>query len=184
MIQEGKFKVIKTSLMSKVFILFSGLLIIACQTKSGKVLSDSGVAQVQTEDTEMNQAISKSRQTFDGFLAALTSDDTSNSGFAVKYPFKQDVQPTSGPVSNEHIWLSPVIIQGDKICGIINNQPEYTDKVKMGDTVYIDRSLISDWNYTHKGRLMGGYSIRLLVSRMTAEEKADFQAQTGIVFGE
>lgn len=170
--------------MSRTFTLFFGLLLIGCQTKSGKVLCDSGVAQVQNEDPEMNQAISKSRQTFDGFLVALTSNDTSNSGFAVKYPFKQDIQPASEPVSNEHIWLSPVIIQGNKICGIINNQPEFTDKVKMGDTVKIDRSLISDWNYTRNGKLMGGYSIRLLVSRMTAEEKASFQAQTGIVFGE
>jgi uncharacterized protein YegJ (DUF2314 family) len=170
--------------MFRTFTLIFGLLLIGCQTKSSKVVSNSGVALVQNEDPEMNQAILKSRQTFDRFFDALTSNDTSNSSFAVKYPFRQDVQPTNGPVSNEHIWLSPVIIQGDKICGIINNQPEYTDKVKMGDTVKIDRSLISDWNYTRNGKLMGGYSIRLLVSRMTVEEKVNFQAQTGIIFGE
>lgn len=168
--------------MSKIYLILLLTLSFSCTTKSSKVVSDIGIANLEHEDVEMNNAIIKSRETFDRFLTALTSSDTSNYNFAVKYPFEQDIQYPNQPVSNEHIWLSPVTIEGDKIYGIVNNQPELTSKVTMGQKVEIDRSKISDWNYTHAGKLIGGYSMRVLVGRMGPEEKANFQAQTGIVF--
>ncbi|SFC78128.1 YegJ family protein [Spirosoma endophyticum] len=170
--------------MPKIYLILLFALSFSCTTKPGKVVSDTGIANLEHEDVEMNNAITKSRVTFDRFLATLSSGDTTNYNFAIKYPFEQDIQHPNEPVSSEHIWLSPITVESGKIYGIINNQPELTSKVTMGQKVAVDRSQISDWNYTHAGKLIGGYTMRVLVARMGPEEKENFQAQTGIVFGD
>lgn len=170
--------------MSKICFLLLFALIVSCTTKPNKVVSETGVAKLEQEDAEMNKAIIKSRATFDRFLGALTSNDTASYDFAIKYPFAQDVQYPNKPVANEHIWLTPITMQSGRIYGVVDNQPELTSKVKVGQKIEIDRSQISDWNYTHAGKLIGGYTMRVLVARMAPEEKADFLTQTGIVFGD
>jgi uncharacterized protein YegJ (DUF2314 family) len=82
---------------------------------------------------------------------------------------------------HEHIWLNKIKIEQDKILGVVNNEPEMTQEVALGDTVEIDRNTISDWNYMKGNKLYGGYSVRLLRNRMTPEQRDQFDQSTGLI---
>jgi uncharacterized protein YegJ (DUF2314 family) len=44
----------------------------------------------------------------------------------------------------------------------------------------VSKSEISDWFYIDNGKLVGGYTIRVLYSRMSPEEKKDFNEHAGM----
>ncbi|WP_170172676.1 YegJ family protein [Hymenobacter rigui] len=125
----------------------------------------------KTDDPEMAEAIRQSRETVNQFLTALASGDTTAYNFGVKAAF---------PIpdgTNEHIWLTDIRANGDSIIGVIDNQPDVITAVKFGQQVAIHKDSITDWNYTKNGKLIGGYSIRLMRRRMSKEEQAEFDKQ-------
>jgi uncharacterized protein YegJ (DUF2314 family) len=129
----------------------------------------------KSDDPEMAEAMHKSRKTVNQFLTALSSGDTTAYNFGVKAAF---------PIpdgTNEHIWLTNVEASGDSIFGVIDNEPDFTTAVKFGQRVAIQKDSITDWNYTKAGKLIGGYSIRLMRNRMTKEEQAQFDEQLGLI---
>lgn len=128
-----------------------------------------------SEDAEMNKAVKTAQQSVGKFISALKSPQAGQSNFAVKKPF-----PTDN--GNEHIWLSELAFDGKNFRGRVNNDPVDVRNVKVGDTVTVGKTEISDWNYTDKGKLIGGYTIRVLYNRMPESEKRDFRAQTGLQF--
>ncbi len=123
----------------------------------------------------MNKAVETARQTVGTFISALKSPQAGQTDFAVKKPF-----PTGN--GNEHIWLSELSFDGKNFRGRVNNDPVDAKNVKMGDMVTVGKTEISDWNFTDKGKLIGGYSVRVLYNRMPEAEKRDFLQQTGIRF--
>ena len=64
------------------------------------------------------------------------------------------------------------------------NEPVYNTFVQYGDTVTIDKNLISDWMYTEKSSNLtyGGYTIRVFIDRMGDDEKAGFLQENGYEF--
>ncbi len=143
-------------------------------TQTDRKQGENGVYNVEEEDPEMLRAIAKSRETFPEFLSAYRSNDSTIQDFAIKVPFKVGK-------GHEHIWLNKIRIEQDKILGVVNNQPEMTEEVTLGDTVVIDRNTISDWNYIKGNKLYGGYSVRLLRNRMTPEQRDQFDQSTGLI---
>ncbi|RIY11353.1 DUF2314 domain-containing protein [Hymenobacter rubripertinctus] len=137
--------------------------------------ADKQMYFAKSDDPEMAEAMHKSRKTVNQFLAALSSGDTIAYNFGVKAAF---------PIpdgTNEHIWLTDVKASGDSIFGIIDNEPDFTTAVKFGQQVAVHKDSITDWNYTRKGKMVGGYSIRLMRSRMTKEERVQFDQQLKLV---
>ena len=129
----------------------------------------------KSNDPEMAAAMHESRKTVNQFLAALSSGDTTTYNFGVKAAF---------PIpdgTNEHIWLTDVKVSGDSIFGVIDNEPDFTTAVKFGQQVAVHKDSITDWNYTRNGKLVGGYSIRLVRSRMTKEEQIQFDEQLSLI---
>jgi uncharacterized protein YegJ (DUF2314 family) len=49
--------------------------------------------------------------------------------------------------------------------------------VKLKDQASVAPSAISDWMFIENGELMGGYTIRLLYSRASPEERGRLKAQ-------
>ncbi|OON66848.1 YegJ family protein [Hymenobacter sp. CRA2] len=119
------------------------------------------------EDPAMLAAQQKGRATVGEFIQALTSADTTNYNFAVKYGFVEGDE-------REYMWIGDLTVRGDSLYGIIDNDPEYIHNVASGQPVAIHKDSIADWNYTHNGKLMGGYSIRVIRDRMTPAERAEF----------
>ncbi|RSK32395.1 YegJ family protein [Hymenobacter metallilatus] len=128
-----------------------------------------------SDDAEMTVALYDSRKTVDQFIVALTSGDTAAYNFGIKAAF-----PTSDG-TNEHIWLTDIQVKGDSLLGTIDNEPEFTTVVKFGQQVAVHKDSITDWNYTRNGKLVGGYSIRVVRSRLNPEEQKQFDQQLKMV---
>ncbi len=120
---------------------------------------------VAEDDPEMRAAIQQARATVPQLVSALQAARPDDEAFSVKVPIRdgEDV---------EHFWVSDVVFDGTVFRGKLGNEPELVRGHKLGEDVVVKLSEISDWMYLHNGVLVGGYSIRLLRSRMSPEERA------------
>lgn len=126
---------------------------------------------VDGNDKEMNEAIEKANKTLADFNSALLNPEIEVKSLKVKFQNETDV---------EHIWLSDVIFKDGKYSGIIDNEPEYIKNHQIGETISVDNKDISDWMYIENGKLFGGYTIKVIRSRMTESEKEEFDAESGM----
>jgi|688.fasta_scaffold228150_2 uncharacterized protein YegJ (DUF2314 family) len=144
--------------------------------QKGKVERENepDIIGVKSDDSEMNLATEKAKLNIEYFDLALKSNNPKFNNISVKQPYKTE----SG---SEHIWISDIILKEDKYLGIIGNTPEYTSEVKLGDTVLVEKSRISDWMYIEENKLRGGYTIRALRSKMSESEKKQFDNDNGLI---
>lgn len=129
------------------------------------------IYKVEKDDQEMSEAIKKANQTLSDFNSALLNPKIEVKSLKVKF------ETSNG---NEHIWLSNIEYKNGKYWGILDNEPEYITEYKIGDKIEVDNSKISDWMYLENGKLFGGYTIKLLRSRMTDNEKKQFDVESGM----
>jgi uncharacterized protein YegJ (DUF2314 family) len=162
----------KTQILTIILIL--GLA--SCNSKHTTKIERKGeptVYGVQDSDVEMNEAIEKANQTLDNFKRALKSNNKDFKYFALKVRF---ITPQGG----EHIWLSSISLKNKKYIGVVDNLPESTTEVKIGDTIQIKTDDISDWMYVDGNKLHGGYTLRVLRNRMTDAERKKFDKNNNI----
>ena len=123
----------------------------------------------------MNEAIKKSRQTFNDFIDVFQNPKRNQTDFSVKMPF-----PASNGV--EHIWLINIETKKGKLYGQVGNVPDDVTTIKIGDKVEIMQSRISDWFYIQDNTLIGGLTIRVLRDRMAPAEKRQLDSEFGVKF--
>lgn len=134
---------------------------------------ETAIYNVDSDDAEMNEAIKKSRLTFNEFLTAFKNKKDSQTSFSVKMPFATEY-------GAEHIWLTSLEIKDGKLLGIVDNLPQSVTSIRLGDIVEIDENKISDWFYLENEKLVGGHTIRLLRARMSSSERKRFDRTFGI----
>ena len=122
------------------------------------------------DDQEMNEAIRTARRTLEQFTAALESNRYDTSKFALKVRFKT-------ATGAEHIWASSITYKDGSYSGLVDNLPNLATQVRLGEKYRIRTEDISDWMYVDNGILRGGYTIKLLRSRMSQEDKVKFDAE-------
>jgi uncharacterized protein YegJ (DUF2314 family) len=115
----------------------------------------------------MNAAMEKARSTVKTFIAALGAPQPGESGYSVKVRFADGSNA-------EHMWLSPVAFDGASFQGTVNNKPEKVQNVRIGQKASVDPSQISDWMYIKNGKLIGGFTFRVLRDSMPPAERAEF----------
>jgi uncharacterized protein YegJ (DUF2314 family) len=120
------------------------------------------VIAFEQDDEQMNDAIERARSTLDEFVLALRNPPPGATGFAIKKAFEQ-----------EHIWVGAVEVSGDGFVGLIANHPVHVD-LSFRDRVRVERDEISDWTYRlADGTYVGGYTIRVVDERMSADERQE-----------
>jgi uncharacterized protein YegJ (DUF2314 family) len=149
--------------MRHVTLLVIGLVLFLGCGRRGR---EDKVVMVADDDPKMNAAIDKARQTVDTFIQALRKPKPSQSSFSVKMAIV-DGEHT------EHMWLDAVRFDGKKFHGTVNNDPNNVKNVKLGDKASIEPSLISDWMFVESGKLVGGYTIRVLRDGLSGKERKE-----------
>jgi uncharacterized protein YegJ (DUF2314 family) len=122
---------------------------------------------VAPDDPAMTKAIEEARSTLGKFIAAVEAPTKNQSQFSIKTPFVDGAK-------SEHIWLLPVTYDGKQFHGVVNNEPQDVKNVKLGDKVIIQPADVSDWMYVDDGRLVGGYTLRVLRNTLSPTERAEF----------
>jgi uncharacterized protein YegJ (DUF2314 family) len=72
------------------------------------------------------------------------------------------------------MWVEVLSMQNDVMTGRVANEAQETTEVKLGDLVKVRLSEISDWKYNNGRKLVGGYTIRYFIERMTPAQRAEF----------
>jgi uncharacterized protein YegJ (DUF2314 family) len=132
------------------------------------------VTYVDDDDPQMKAAIEKARATLPDFVRALQSPKPSQRGFSIKTPI------TDG-THTEHMWLQPVTFDGKQYRGTVDNQPEKVTGVKLGSIRSIDPHQVTDWMYIDNGKLVGGYTIRVVREKLGPKERDDFDKNAPFV---
>lgn len=129
------------------------------------------IAPVRADDAAMNAAKAKaiaSLPDFYGHLAKPAGDET-------QFMLKFDILPGEDA---EFVWASGLELSGGSIRGVLVNQPAYTDD-KIGDRVTIAEADIIDWAYFKGTVLQGGYTNRVLVDLLRADEAEQMRRAYG-----
>jgi uncharacterized protein YegJ (DUF2314 family) len=143
-------------------------------TATHSTMATENVAPVRSEDPEMMAAIQQARDSFRKFLNAYMSPTPKQSAFLVKIAFVKGSDV-------EHIWLADLDLAGAKPTGVIADTPIRKD-LRFKQRVEIDFTYLSDWMYIEDGKLVGGFTTRLLRNRMSSEERKKLDAMSAYRF--
>ena len=122
---------------------------------------------VKKDDPAMSAAIETAKASSPDFIRAFHAQLPGTKGFYVKKPYPT---PSKGV---EHMWIAVTAETNGTIYGTIANDAEETTIVKCDDAVSLNVSEISDWKYQSGKKLVGGYTVRYFIDRMSPKEKAD-----------
>ena len=149
------------------------LVLIACKNSNDFTLKNENggdvVFKIGENDRQMNRAIESAKESYPRFLEAFSKGDPADSCFAVKMKFPY------GNNNFEHMWLSRLHFRDQTLTGILSSKPVNVKNIMQGDSVAVDTSALSDWMFVHKGRLKGGYTIKLLYRRANKADKQELK---------
>jgi len=145
--------------ISQITLLLLGVslsLLTAC-SKQDKVIN------VESDDPEMNAAITKARSTLLQFWQVFEKPEHGESDFSLKVKI-------TDKKGTEHFWATDIKRRDGKIMGTINNDPNIVSSVKLGDRIEIPEADISDWLYMRDGKMVGNSTLKPLLKQMPAAE--------------
>lgn len=128
-----------------------------------RIVSENGVSFLGPDDPDMVKAIAAARDRFPMFVERLRAPQPGDSDFAIKVGVKHGEH-------TEHLWLGDIEIEGDRIAGIIGNDPQ-TVPLKLGDRWEGDASQLSDWLFLSDGLMQGNFTLRAMLPRMPKRDR-------------
>jgi uncharacterized protein YegJ (DUF2314 family) len=123
----------------------------------------SVVKQFEEDDEDMSTAIAEAKETIGIFFDNLISPKPNQTAFLIKVAFEFEDQI-------EHIWMADLDITARPIKATVANEPTIPG-LKYMERVSIDPARITDWMFVEDGYLIGGYTTKLIRSRMSPEER-------------
>jgi uncharacterized protein YegJ (DUF2314 family) len=118
-------------------------------------------------DSELDAAIEQARDSLDDFIAKINTPHADRTFVAVK------VRLTPPGESPQDIWVDEVTYIDGIFRGNIGDDIPAL-RLEAGEKISIDQEDIVDWMIVEDGKLVGGYTIRLAVKRMSPEEREQF----------
>jgi uncharacterized protein YegJ (DUF2314 family) len=79
------------------------------------------------------------------------------------------------------MWVKDVEVTAKGYRGTLANSPLNIQSMDSGDVVLVRRDEVSDWMAVDDGKLVGGYTIRLMRDRVGAERRAEFDDSLSFV---
>jgi uncharacterized protein YegJ (DUF2314 family) len=129
------------------------------------------VIPVRADDPEMLAAINSARQSVAQFIDAFSHPKPGQRAFLLKMPFSKGS-------AVEYLWIADLDFRGETPMGTVADAPSKVD-LKFMQRVQIDITKLSDWMYIDNGKLVGGFTTRVLRKRMSSSERKEMDAQCG-----
>lgn len=126
------------------------------------------IFSLSEDDNEMSSAIELANKTLVDFDEALKFSENQNFALKIRY----DINDKS-----EHIWAVNIEKSDEDYFGIIDNLPNSEINIKLNEKVKIEKEKISDWMFSKNGKLVGGFTIRVLRNKMSELEKEKFDRE-------
>lgn len=138
--------------------------------RENKAPGPPGYVNVPENDKVMEHAVEQARRSLGFFLSALQAKKGEDGSFAVKKPFVDGDKV-------EQLWVSDLTFDGQNFHGRINNKPLDVQNVKLDQKVTVAPADLTDWMFVKNGKLMGGYTTRVLYARLSTEQQAHFDEE-------
>jgi len=100
---------------------------------------------------------------------------------AIKAAFND---PGGTPDMAEHMWLSEIAFDGERISATLMNAPNGLTSIEEGDRVTLRVDQIEDWMYVIDGHVYGGFTIQVLRAVMSPSERSEHDAAWGFDFAD
>jgi uncharacterized protein len=140
------------------------------------------------DDPEMHRAYEMARSSFRHFWRELSWERRrivpALDLACVKAPFLDEQPEDSDDPTIEQMWIDDVDFDGEIVSGTLLNSPNWLTTVSAGDQVTIPLAEISDWMYAIRGKVYGAFTVNLMRSRMTVDEREDHDSAWGLDFGD
>ncbi|MEO8240390.1 MAG: DUF2314 domain-containing protein [Flavobacterium sp.] len=137
------------------------------------------------ESQKMIEAYRKAQETFKYFWREFSWENRriipALNIACVKLAFTQKV---GDDTVVEHMWINEINFDGEKIKGILVNDPNELTNVSNGDYVEIPFNQISDWLFTTQDKTYGGFTIHAMRSEMNSKEREEHDKAWGLNFGD
>lgn len=130
------------------------------------------VFDISAADPEMNKAIKKAQDTLSSFWIHYRKPGKDERDFMLKVK----IEDGSGV---EHFWCGNIQVKNGSVYGDLWNNPEIVKNVSYGETIKIDPGKISDWMYYREGRIVGGFTIRVLLKYLDDAERKKYESILG-----
>jgi uncharacterized protein YegJ (DUF2314 family) len=144
-----------------------------CVAGCSKNKEGDNFVSVSGDDKAMNDAIAKAKATSGEFVTAFHAKKDGTKDFFIKKPYKTLLSGV------EHMWIEVLAEKDGNFSGVVANEAEETHEVKMGQRVNVKIDEISDWKYQDGKKLIGGYTIRYFVEKMSPKEREAFLKEAG-----
>ena len=118
-------------------------------------------------DAELDTAIAQARDSLSTFTETIATPHADRTFVAVKVRF---TPPDGIP---QDIWVDEVTYSNGVFRGNMGDDIPSL-KLEMGEKITVEEKDIVDWMIVQDGKLIGGYTIRLAVQRMSPEEREQF----------
>jgi len=112
-----------------------------------------------TDREAMAAAWAKARETWPEALAHLQKGGE----LSAKFPFARVTKR-----GTEHIWVTVQSVDGDVVRGVLANEPMDLGDRKLGSEVECKLADLSDWLFLRDGKMVGGYTVKVLERRPRA----------------
>lgn len=137
-------------------------------------MADDTVGAGEDGEAKLQAAVDAARQSIGQFLEAFTDPKPGQGSFLVSVAFIEGTR-------FERIWVSSLDFSGETLRGVIASEPALAGFV-FGQSVEFTYPQIIDWMYVEDGRLVGGYTMRVIRDRLSADRRAQFDAEVPFVF--
>jgi uncharacterized protein YegJ (DUF2314 family) len=125
-----------------------------------------------TAEMQMQAATQRARDTLDLFELRVARPPALQTFIGVQGRFEEDGVA-------EQLWISGVTVTDEGYRGKVAGEPMLLKKFAPGQELLVKREAVSDWFAVDDGRLVGGFALRVERSRMSAIERADYDAYMG-----
>jgi uncharacterized protein YegJ (DUF2314 family) len=141
-------------------------------TREATTSNQSDYANVSDNDKQMDRAVESAQRTLGFFMAALKAKKDGDTVFEIEKGFIDGDKV-------EHLWIKRVTYDGKNFHGQIDNQPNEVRNIRDGERVTVGPADVTDWMFLKDGKLIGGYTTRVLYARLSPEDKAEFDKHAG-----
>ena len=138
--------------------------------RANKTPGPPGYATVAENDHAIERAVKRAHRHLGFFIAALKAKRPGDASFEVKKGFVDGNNV-------EHLWIGNLTFDGKNFHGRINNKPLDVSNVRLGQKVTVAPGEISDWMFVKHGKLIGGYTTRILYARLSPQDRAEFNKE-------
>lgn len=122
---------------------------------------------IKADDQAILRAQRQAKASLPGFWARVEREQAVRDTAVVKMAF------ITADGRQENMWLRDLTAKDGVLTGVLDNEPILNTQLKLGQRITIDPDRILDWGYERDGVNYGFFMLRVQMTRMTAEEKAN-----------